>query len=194
MVGRRRMVRRYRNEPVDPAVVERVVTTALRGPSAGFSQGLRLVVVTDAEQRQRIAALCGEEDYVAAGYDAWLSVAPVHVVPCVREADYRERYTEADKAFADGPDHWTAPYWWVDGGAGVMLLLLAAVDEGLGAGILDLGDPAGIRTLLGIPADLSPLCLVTIGHPADDPGPRGSAARGRRPAQETLHWQRWGGE
>ena len=192
-VARRRMVRRYRDEPVAPDVLHRVLTTGLRGPSAGFSQGLRLVVVTDIGQRRRIAALCGEEDYLGAGYDAWLSVAPVHVVPCVREADYRERYAEADKSSADGPDHWTSPYWWVDGGAGVMLLLLAAVDEGLGAGILDLGDPAGIRDLLGLPADVSPLCLVTIGHPAENPGPRGSAVRGRRPVHETIHWQRWGG-
>lgn len=185
------MVRRYRDEPVAPHVLERILGTALRGPSAGFSQGLRLVVVTDPAQRHRIAALCGEEEYLAAGYDAWLSVAPVHVVPCVREADYRERYAEADKSSAGGPDSWTSPYWWVDGGAGLMLLLLAAVDEGLGAGILDLGDPDGIRGLLDIPTDVAPLCLVTIGHPADDPGPRGSAARGRRSAQETIHWQRW---
>lgn len=188
------MVRRYRDEPVAPEVLERVLSTALRGPSAGFSQGLRLVAVTDSAQRQRIASLCGEEEYLAAGYDAWLSVAPVHVVPCVREADYRARYAEADKSSADGPDSWTSPYWWVDGGAGLMLLLLAAVDEGLGAGILDLGNPAGIRGLLDIPADVAPLCLVTIGHPADDPGPRGSATRGRRPARETMHWQRWHGD
>lgn len=187
------MVRRYRDEPVDRAVVEDVVATALRGPSAGFSQGVRMVVVTDDQRRRAIAQLCGEDEYVSAGYDAWLSVAPVHVVPCVREADYRERYAEADKASTDGPDGWTAPYWWVDGGAALMLLLLAAVDRGLGAGVLDLGDPQPVRDLLDIPADVSPLCLVTIGHPAEDPGPRGSAARGRRPVDETVHWQRWGG-
>ena len=190
-LARRRMVRRYRDAPVDRDVLERVLSTALRGPSAGFSQGLRLIVVTERELRHAIARLCGEDEYVAAGYDAWLSVAPVHVIPCVREADYRERYAEADKASTGGPDAWTAPYWWVDGGAGLMLLLLAAVDEGLGAGILDLGDPADVRGLLGIPADIAPLCLVTVGHPADDPGPRGSAARGRRPSHETIHWEGW---
>ena len=173
--------------------MERIVATALRGPSAGFSQGVCMVVVTDADRRRQIAHLCGEDDYVAAGFDAWLSVAPVHVLPCVREADYRDRYAEADKAATDGPDGWSAPYWWVDGGAALMLLLLAAVDEGLGAGVLDLGDPQPIREVLDIPADVAPLCLVTIGHPADGRGPVGSASRGRRPRAETIHWQRWNG-
>lgn len=186
------MVRRYRDEPVADDVLDRIVRTALRGPSAGFSQGVRMVVVTRDDLRRRIAELCGEEDYVQAGYDAWLSVAPVHVIPCVREADYRDRYAEADKAAAGGPDHWSAPYWWVDGGAAVMLLLLAAVDEGLGAGILDLGDTAQIRALLGIPDDVAPVCLVTLGHPAGDPGPVGSAKRGRRAASETIHREGWG--
>ena len=193
VVTRRRMVRRYTDQPVDAEVVARIAQTALRGPSAGFSQGVRLVVVTDADRRREIARLCGEDEYLNAGYDAWLSVAPVHVIPCVREADYRERYSEPDKAGTGGPDRWSAPYWWVDGGAAVMLLLLAAVDEGLGAGILDLGDTSDLRALLGIPTDIAPICLVTIGHPASDPGPIGSARRGRRDAAETIHWQRWGG-
>jgi nitroreductase len=193
VVGRRRMVRRYRDEPVDQAALDRVLASALRGPSAGYSQGVRLVVVTQDDRRRQIARLCGEDEYLRAGYDAWLSVAPVHVVPCVREADYRERYAEPDKAATGGPDDWTAPYWWVDGGAAVMLLLLAAVNEGLGAGILDLGDPAGIRDLLGIPGDIAPICLVTIGHPAADPGPPGSARRGRRPSAQTIHHERWAG-
>jgi nitroreductase len=191
VVTRRRMVRRYRDEPVAADVLERVVATALRGPSAGFSQGLRLVVVTEEARRAAIAAICGEAEHVAKGRDPWLSVAPVHIIACVREGDYRQRYAEADKDATDGPDHWSAPYWWVDGGAGVMLLLLAAVEEGLGAGILDLGDTGPIKDLLGIPDDVSPICLVTVGHPADDPGPRGSAARGRRAAAETVHWQTW---
>lgn len=184
------MVRRYHDEPVDRDVVERIARTALRGPSAGFSQGVRLVVVTDIEQRRSIAAACGEAEYVASGYAPWLSVAPVHVLVAVREADYRERYAEPDKAGAD-PDAWTAPYWWVDAGAALMLLLLAAVDEGLGAGVLDIGDASDIRRLLDIPADVSPVCLVTIGHPDTGSQPVGSAKRGRKPAAQTIHWDRW---
>ena len=191
VVARRRMVRRYADRPVDPQVLERVVRTATRGPSAGFSQGVRLVVVTDEDRRRRLAQLCNEDDYVAAGFQPWLSVVPAHVVVAVRENDYRERYAEADKVSTGGVDQWSAPYWWVDSGAALMLLLLAAVDEGLGAGVLDIADPVGVRELLDIPQDIAPVCLVTIGHRADDPGPIGSARRGRKDPAQTIHWERW---
>ena len=46
-VRRRRMVRNYRDEPVDAAAVERIVDAGRRAPSAGFSQGVSFVVVTD---------------------------------------------------------------------------------------------------------------------------------------------------
>lgn len=190
VVASRRMVRRYRDEPVDREVIDRITRTALRGPSAGFSQGVRLVVVTDPERRRHIAAACGEEAYVASGFAPWLSVAPVHVLVGVREADYRERYAEPDKAGAD-PDAWTAPYWWVDAGAALMLLLLAAVDEGLGAGVLDIGDPSEVCRLLELPPDVAPVCLVTIGHPDAGAQPAGSAKRGRKAAAQTIHWERW---
>ena len=187
VVGRRRMVRRYRDQPVDPAALERILVTGLRGPSAGFAQGVRLVVVTDRERRRAVAVLCGEAEHVARGRQPWLSVAPVHVVLCVRPDDYRERYAEPDKAASTAPDDWDVPFWWVDAGAALMLLLLAAVDEGLGAGVLQIADTDALRLLLDIPADVEPVALVTVGHAADDPGPPGSAARRRRPPSETIH-------
>lgn len=194
VVAARRMVRRYRDAPVPVAVLERVATTALQGPSAGFSQGVRLVVVTDTAQRRRIAAICGEDEHVAAGRTPWLSVAPAHVVLAVRENDYRERYAEADKATARGPGGWSAPYWWVDAGAALMLLLLAAVDEGLGAGVLDIAQPQRLRDLLHVPDDVAPVCLVTLGYADIGPQPAGSARRDRRPADDTIWWERWGGD
>jgi nitroreductase len=192
LVRRRRMVRRYRDQPVEPQVLNRVLHTALRGPSAGFSQGQHLVVVTAAETRQAIARLCREPEFVAGGREPWLSMAPVHVVPCVRPDDYCARYAEPDKARSRGPDRWEVPHWFVDGGACLMLLLLAAVDEGLGAGFLDVPDPQALRGVLAIPDDVIPLGLVTLGHPAGEQ-PAGSAARGRRPAGEVVHRGRWEG-
>lgn len=193
VVARRRMVRRYHPDPVEPAVVDRIVDTARRGPSAGFAQGTSFVVVTDAASRRRIAELCDEPGHVARGRRPWVSVAPVHIVPCVRPSTYRERYAEPDKAGGRGPDDWAVPFWWVDGGAALMLLLLAAVDEGLGAGLLDIADRDGVRGLLGIPADVEPVGLVTIGHPADDQPPSSGTRRPRRPLASHLHRDRWRG-
>ena len=187
------MIRRYRPDRVADDVLVRLVDTARRAPSAGFAQGQSFVVVTDAHLRARVAELCDEPAEVAAGREPWLSVAPAHVVPCVRVADYERRYAEPDKAGSRGPDGWDVPFWWVDGGAALMLLLLAAVDEGLGAGVLDIADPHGLRALLGIPPDVAPLGLVTVGHPHDAQPPSSATRRPRRALGEQLHWQRWTG-
>ncbi len=72
-----------------------------------------------------------------------------------------------------------------------MLLLLAAVDEGLAAGFLALKSYDGLRALLRIPADVQPIGIVTIGKPAPDRR-SGSLDRGRRPAAEVIHHDRWG--
>lgn len=191
LVARRRMVRRYLPEPVDLAVVARILDRARRAPSAGFSQGQTFVVVTDPARRSELARLCDEGDYVARGFEPWLSVAPVHVVVCTRPAAYAERYAEPDKAAPHRPADWRVRFWWVDGGAALMLLLLAAVDEGLGAGFLDLARPEEVKSLLGIPADVAPLGLVTLGHPHPDQPVTASERRGRRPYDEVVRFERW---
>lgn len=193
VVRRRRMVRNYRDLPVDDETLARILGRASRGPSAGFSQGVTFVAVTDAATRREIAELAGEDEYVSEGFDPWISRAPVHVLICVRKGAYLERYREADKDGEHGPksteEGWPIPYWWVDGGASMMLLLLAAVDEGLAAGFLGAHNVEAIEKLLGIPDDVSPVGIVTIGHGAPDRR-SGSLNRGRR--TDTVRRERWG--
>ena len=88
ILQRRRMVRAYDPEPVPRETIERVVSTVRRAPSAGFSQGQRLLVVTDADTRKQIA------DILDSG---WVDEAPVLIVVGVREDDYHERYRKPDK-------------------------------------------------------------------------------------------------
>lgn len=192
LIRRRRMVRRYSAEPVDEERLTRILDAVRRGPSAGFTQGQSFVVVTEQERRAEIARIAGEPDYVAKGFDPWLSGAPVHIVMCVSEQAYRQRYREPDKLHGTERE-WPVPYWYVDGGCALMLLLLAAADEGLAAGFLDL-DARGydeLRTFLGIPPDVEPIGLVTVGKPAPDRR-SASLARGRKPLNEVVHRERWG--
>ncbi len=192
MVRRRRMVRNYLPDPVPTEVIDRILDTARRGPSAGFTQGQTFVVVTDPTRRRAIAQLAGEDDYVSAGFDPWISRAPVHVVICTSEEAYHRRYREPDKLGPDGEIEWPVPYWWVDAGAALMLVLLAAVDEGLAAGFLGVHAVPGLKRLLGIPEEWAPIGVVTLGYPAPDRR-SGSLARGRRPWAETVRRETWSG-
>lgn len=184
------MVRNYEAVPVERAALERIAEVARRGPSAGFSQGIYIVIVTERSTRSAIARAAGEDAYAARGFDRWMSRAPAHLVLCVREEDYRARYREPDKLERGREVDWPIPYWWVDAGAALMLALLAAVDEGLGAGFFGFHRLEGLREILGIPAEVVPIGVVTVGHPAPDRR-SGSLARGRRPVDEVIRWERW---
>ncbi len=192
VVRRRRMVRNYSDDPVDGSTLDRILDRAQRAPSAGFSQGVSFVVVTDEDRRREVARLAHEDEYIADGFDPWISRAPIHVVICVSKDAYLERYREPDKGGPDGTagteEGWPVPYWWVDGGASMMLLLLAVVDEGLAAGFLGSHNLEDLSTLLDIPDDAAPIGIVTIGHAASDRR-SGSLARGRR--TDAIHRERW---
>lgn len=188
---RRRMVRHFSDEPVAPEVVERILDLARHAPSAGFTQGQSFVVVTDPEMRRKIAALCGEDEYVASGFHPFVSGAPVLLIPCTSEAAYHRRYQEPDKIQDDGSEIvWPVPYWHMDIGCAVMLALLAVVDEGLAAGFAGAHDLSALRDLLGIPDEVTPVGVIPIGHRAPDK-PSPSLARGRKAEGEYAHWERW---
>lgn len=193
-IRRRRMVRNYTDEPVAPEVLGRVLDAARRAPSAGNTQGLDLVVLEGpAETGRYWAATLPPERRPTFRWPGLLA-APVLIIPCVSPLAYVERYAEPDKArpgLGDDPDGWTVPYWHVDGGMAVMALLLAAVDEGLGAllfGQFD-NEPA-VRRTFAIPDHLQALGTIALGHPApDEPGR--SAARPRRSLDDIVHRGTW---
>lgn len=191
ILRKRRMIRRFTDEPVADEVLERIIDAGNRGPSAGFSQGVSFLSITGEETRRHVAALCGEHGYIAAGFGPFVSRAPVQIVVCTSEATYRARYAESDKRRAAARDPvFPVPYWFTDAGAAMMLILLAAVDEGLGAAFVGIHDQPGLRALLGIPDDVTPIGVVLIGHPADDKRSR-SLKRGRKPLAEVHHRERW---
>lgn len=197
LLPKRRMVRHYAPEPVSREALERVVATVRRAPSAGYSQGQRLLVVTEQTGRQTIARIMSDAGWTTAeNREPWLESAPVHVLVCTREHDYHERYTEADKLAQTGGVEvdWPVPFWFVDAGAALMLLLLAAIDEGFAAGLSGVEGVAAdeIRAAFGIPDDVTLVALVTIGVPAPDPGWSAVTSRASRPRRiDSVHWERW---
>jgi FMN reductase [NAD(P)H] len=196
ILKRRRMVRAYEPDPIPREALERIVGTVRRAPSGGFSQGQRLVVVTDAEKKRAIADATGEAYYLAEGYAPWISGAAALVVVCTREGDYHDRYREEDKLVEREEIEWPVPFWWVDAGKAAMLILLAAVDEGLAAGVFGI-DGEGIekvRRLLRLPGDVEIVEVITLGYPAEDNASGRLSSRrtyARKPLETLIRWERW---
>ncbi len=189
------MVRHYTGEPVARETLERITATVRRAPSAGFSQGQRLLVVDDASLIAKLAKLAGAQE--DEGLEPWFPSAPVHVLVLTREGDYHDRYRREDKLQEGGEEiEWPVPFWYVDAGATLMLVLLAAIDEGLSAGVYGVPveqDPAW-RKLLSIPDELRIVAGVTIGRGAPDPGwsrRTSRATQPRRALEEVVRWNTW---
>lgn len=195
-IARRRMVRAYDSSRAVPAeTLTRVLSVVNRAPSAGFSQGCDLVVLTGpADTGKFWSATAGE------GADnSWLRgmrTAPVLVLVCADREAYLTRYAEPDKGWTDRDEaRWPVPYWDVDAGMAAMLVLLAAEDAGLGACFFGVPGEAwdAVRAAFGIPADRRLVGAISLGYPDRvTTGPPGSPSRRpRRPAQDQLHHGRW---
>ncbi|GAA6525717.1 nitroreductase family protein [Intrasporangium sp. DVR] len=195
VVRRRRMVRRYdARRPVPREVVERCLANAVRAPSAGFSQGWDFLVLSDEPERELFWRTTTTPD---APSDTWLSgirQAPVLIVCLADKEAYLDRYAAPDKGWTDRDEsRWPVPYWDVDTGMAALLLLLTAVDEGLGG--LFFGVPAtrhdAVKAAFSVPRDRRIVGVVSIGHPR--PGPRSpSLRRPRRGLADVAHWGRFG--
>lgn len=191
VVMKRRAVRRFEEGGVDREVIERIARLAQRTPSAGFSQGQRLVVVTDPARRREIAAIAGEAGYVEMGMGPWISECAAQFIPCASEAVYHRRYQEPDKLLDDGSEiEWPVPFWWIDVGATMQNVMLGAVNEGLGCGFAG-ADVEPLRAALGIPEEFSPIGVMPVGRPIPDVRSP-SLKRGWVPFGEFAHWDRWG--
>lgn len=195
VVRRRRMVRRFDQRPVPLDVLDRILDSGRRGPSAGFTQGVDLLALSDAEdvadfwRITRDPEFPWEEESIAVGPTAL-------VLPFSDKRAYLARYGEPDKAGLGMEDEssWPAPYWDIDAGMAAMLMLLAAVDEGLGGWLF--GFTHGQEELLrhfGVPgAGPTPIGAVGLGYPAEDDVVSGSAAtRARRSFDDVVHRGRW---
>lgn len=191
MLRRRRMVRRYdEGRPVPPDIVERLVRAAVRAPSAGFSQGWGFLVLDRPEDIARfVHAVTPDEEP-----ENWFAAqvrAPLIIVPHSNKSAYMERYAQPDKGFTDRSDAWwPSPFWDIDAGFASLLILLTAVDEGLGACFFGLPKDRieSYRQAFGVPAEFHPIGAISVGY-SDEP-PRDFSDR-RKPIDEVVHRGRW---
>jgi nitroreductase len=190
----RRMVRNFTTDPIGSDSLDRILDAGRRAPSAGFAQGTEFLVLEGRTDVERFWSCTFDPARRSSFRWQGLFQAPVVVVPFANADAYLARYREPDKAptgLGEGEDSWPIPFWLTDAAMSVENMLLAAVDEGLGA--LFFGIFAGeeqLRREFDVPASYRALGAVAVGHPAPDE-PSRSIARGRKPADEVIHRNRW---
>lgn len=193
VVKKRRMVRNYTAAPVKPEVVESILRNALHAPSAGFTQGWAFLRLDTPDDVRRFWQACTPP---GGGDDVWsegMRRAPVIVVPMSSKQAYLDRYAEPDKGWTDRDEsRWPVPYWDIDVGMAALLMLLTAVDKGLGACFFGIPPTrvGAFRDEFSVPDDYSPIGGVTIGHRAPDRRSP-SLRRGRRDLPDVVHHGNW---
>ncbi len=197
LLRRRRMLRRY--DPVRPVpqeAVEALLQAGLGSPSAGFTQGISfLVVETEPDRADFWQASTGAHS--AGG--RWLEgmrTAPLLIMVWTSEVAYLDRYAAPDKGWTDrDPEHWSAPYWFVDAGMATMAILLSAVDRELGACFF--GVPPErvnrVRKVFGVPSEQLSVGVISVGYPVKSQTEASGSPtrRARRPQTELVHRGRW---
>ena len=161
----RKSVRKYLDKTVEPEKLRRILEAALLAPSARNLQEWRVVSVTDADTRRRIA----EE---ASGH-AFVGEAPVLLAVCA----------ETDLGYMRcGVQRFP-----VDVSIFIDHITLAAVEEGLGTCWIGGFDADAVKRILGIPENIVVVELLPVGYPAD-PSP---VDKSRLSLSEILHEERW---
>jgi nitroreductase len=162
----RRSVREYSPEAVPDALVHELLAAAMQAPSAGNQQSWQFVIVTEREQLNALAA--------GLRYGQSLNTAPLGIAVC---ADLRlTKFSDA---------------WWIqDCSAATQNLLLAAHARGLGGvwlGIYPVAERvADVQKVLGLPEQVIPLSIVSLGYPVSRPEPPA-----RRYDEARLHHNHW---
>jgi nitroreductase len=193
VVRHRRMTRAFRPDPVDEAVLTRVLDTARRTPSAGNTQGSELLVLSGPHETARFWDASLPPAKRASFAFPGLLDAPVIVLPFADRKAYLDRYAEPDKARTGLADatRWPVPYWLIDTSFVAMTLLLAAEDEGLGAlffGVFHHLDQ--VLAAFGVPTGYELVGAIAMGHPLESRAGR-SAGRPRRSLDEMVHRGTW---
>lgn len=160
----RRSIRRYTKEPVPDEVIKELLEAAMSAPSAGNEQPWHFVVITDRKILDEIPKIHP--------YAQMLREAPVAILVC---GDKKLQKYEG--------------YWVQDCSAATENILIAVQAKGLGGvwlGVYPVEDRvSGIRRLLGIPEDVTPFSLISIGYPAEQKPPA------NRYNAERVHKDRW---
>jgi 5,6-dimethylbenzimidazole synthase len=200
VIARRRDVRRqFTGEPVDDAVLRRVLEAAHAAPSVGLTQPWDFVLVRDTELRRRF------QEHVAAERDAFAATltgeraatfSRISVEGVLQSSlGVVVTYDPQRGAPAVLGRHAIADTGLYSTCLAIQNLWLAATAENLGVGWVSFYREPFLRELLAIPEHVRPvgwLCLGPVSHLEEVPDLERHGWRRRRPLEEAVHLDRYG--
>ncbi|MDY7546181.1 5,6-dimethylbenzimidazole synthase [Glaciimonas sp. CA11.2] len=165
-IAERRDMRHFLPDPIDAALLERVLQAAHMAPSVGFMQPWRFIRITDAALRLKMHALVDQERIHTAHAlgereDAFMRLKVEGIRDCgellvVALMDRRDAHIFGRRTLPE-MDLCSVS-------CAIQNMWLAARAEGIGMGWVSLFDPEALRQLLHIPADAKPLAILCLGH------------------------------
>ncbi|MGH9044800.1 MAG: nitroreductase family protein, partial [Acidimicrobiales bacterium] len=138
-IEKRRMVRSFSSEPLDPKQLENLLRTSLRAPSAGNTRGVAWLTLLGAQTAMYWEHATTKDWRSNATRFPGLARAPVIALCLCSPKLYLRRYGEPDKlrsGLGTGEEAWPVPYWFGDAAFVTMQLLLGVAEAGLGASFL----------------------------------------------------------
>ncbi len=155
----RRVMRRYLDKPVDPALVETLCAVALSAPSKSDLQQADIVIVDDKSQRARLEALLPD--------NPWVKAAPVFLVFCGNNRRHRLLYAWRKQPFVN--DH-LDPFFNASVDAGIVLATFVAAADRIGLGTCPISairnHPEEVSDILGLPDHVFPVAALGAGWPS----------------------------
>ncbi len=171
VVKKRWMCREYLDRDVPPEKVDRILDLASRYPSAGHTQPQEFIMVRDQRVKEALAHAALDQMFIAE--------APLVIVVVSDTKRSVPRYGKRGVNF----------YSIIDGSFAAMLILLAVVNEGLGACFVGAFYDREVRHVLGLPSAVRPIGIISIGYCAEGPG-----KVSRRSKARIIHRDRYGSE
>jgi nitroreductase len=158
---KRRMCRKFLNRDVPQEKIDRILDLGLRYPSAGHTEPQEFIIVRDQRVKEHLARAALEQMFV--------TQAPLVIVVISDTSRSARRYGERGIHF----------FSVTDGSFAAMLILLAVVNEGLGACFVGSFYDKEVQDVLGLPPEVRPIGIIPIGYCAEGPRefPRRSKAQ-----------------
>ncbi|HUY73757.1 MAG TPA: nitroreductase family protein [Candidatus Dormibacteraeota bacterium] len=196
LVLKRRMVRKFDPRPISRDVLMHVLEVARHAPSAGFSQGFDFIVL---DQPSQVEWFINTTDHPKFPNEPGEFEHPPAciVLPISNKPAYLERYSRPDKERfgLQQAEAWPVPWWDVDTGMAIMLILLAAIDEGLGGWLWGIfsGEQEVLRELR-VPDGCRTVGVIGLGYPLGGVEfDRTKFTTRRRALDSMVHFGSWGG-